>query len=94
MSETEGNGKLLNYMAVGLPTVTFHTPVATEILGDLGVYAQPEDSTDLARALGALVRDAGLRADRSARLRQRALDQFSWRATGRRLADIYNALTG
>ncbi len=93
MSETEGNGKLLNYMATGLPTVTFRTPVATEILGDLGVYAQPEDSTDLAHALTALVQDAGLRADRSQRLRQRAIDEFSWRATGRRLVDVYDSLS-
>ena len=39
MSATEGNGKLLNYMAVGLPTVTFDTPVSRELLGDLGLYA-------------------------------------------------------
>lgn len=93
MSETEGNGKLLNYMAAGLPTVTFHTPVAQEILGDLGVYARPGDSTDLAQALAALVRDPGLRAERGRLLRQRAIDAFSWRATGQRLADIYDTLT-
>jgi len=93
MSETEGNGKLLNYMAAGLPTVTFHTPVAREILGDLGVYARPGDSTDLAQALAALVGNPGLRAERGRLLRQRAIDAFSWRATGQRLADIYDALS-
>ena len=43
LSETEGNGKLLNYMAVGLPTVTFQTPVSHEILGPLGRYARLGD---------------------------------------------------
>lgn len=93
MSETEGNGKLLNYMAAGLATVTFRTPVAQEILGDLGVYARPGDSTDLAQALAVLVRDPALRDERGRLLRQRATDVFSWRATGRRLAAIYDALT-
>lgn len=92
MSETEGNGKLLNYMAAGLPTVTFHTPVAREILGDLGVYARPEDSTDLARCIALLARDPGLRAERGRRLRARAIEHFSWRATGRRLLEVYDAL--
>ena len=32
MSRTEGNGKIANYMAMGLPTVAFETPVAREIL--------------------------------------------------------------
>ncbi|HRJ43683.1 MAG TPA: glycosyltransferase family 4 protein, partial [Caldilineaceae bacterium] len=37
LSATEGAGKLLNYMAVGLPTVAFDTPVAREYLGVDGV---------------------------------------------------------
>jgi len=33
VSETEGCGKLLNYMACALPTVAFDTPVSREYLG-------------------------------------------------------------
>src|SRR5690606_20264769 len=33
LSVTEGLGKLLNYMAVALPTVAFDTPVAREYMG-------------------------------------------------------------
>ena len=40
ISRTEGLGKLLNYMAMGLPTVAFDVPVAREYLGDLGLYAE------------------------------------------------------
>ncbi len=44
LSATEGSGKILNYMAMGLPTVAFDTPVSREYLGDLGIYATPGDS--------------------------------------------------
>ncbi len=93
MSETEGNGKLLNYMAVGLPTVTFDTPVAHELLGDAGVYAETGSATDLARALRTLLTDPPARTDRGWRLQRRAEAQFSWDATGRRLLDIYSELS-
>ena len=39
LSLTEGAGKLLNYMAVGLPVVAFDTPVAREYLGPDGLFA-------------------------------------------------------
>ena len=51
MSTTEGSGKLLNYMAMGIPTVAFDVPVSREYLGDLGIYAQPGDTSSLALAL-------------------------------------------
>ena len=46
VSGPEGSGKLLNYMAMALPTVSFDMPVNREYLGDLGVYARPGDSQD------------------------------------------------
>lgn len=93
MSETEGNGKLLNYMAVGLPTVTFNTPVARELLGDLGVYARPGDSGDLARALEQLILNEDFRIQRGCELRTRAEQHFSWEATGRRLMEVYDSVS-
>ncbi|MEJ2483787.1 MAG: glycosyltransferase [Gemmatimonadota bacterium] len=39
LSVTEGNLKVYNYLACGLPVVAFDNPVNREILGDLGVYA-------------------------------------------------------
>ncbi len=51
LSATEGSGKILNYMAMALPTVAFDTPVSREYLGQEGIYARPGDAEDLARAL-------------------------------------------
>ena len=45
LSATEGSGKILNYMAMGLPTVAFDMPVSREYLGDLGIYADTCGST-------------------------------------------------
>jgi len=51
LSLTEGSGKLLNYMAVALPTVAFDTPVAREYLGLHGVFAKIGDVDSLTQKL-------------------------------------------
>ena len=51
LSATEGSGKILNYMAMGLPIVAFDTPVSREYLGDEGIYALPGDPVSLAQGL-------------------------------------------
>ena len=51
ISLQETNGKLINYMCMGLPTVVFDTPMNREYLGDLGVYAKHKDSADLAKCI-------------------------------------------
>jgi glycosyltransferase involved in cell wall biosynthesis len=77
LSATEGSGKILNYMAMGLPTVAFDTPVSREYLGDAGIYATPGDPASLAEALlCALSENSNL--DRSLELRRTALQSYSW----------------
>lgn len=92
VSTTEANLKLFSYMAMGLPTVVFDTPVNREILGRVGVYAKMGDVASLAEALIGVLTDQ----ERSARLanmsRQKAAEEHSWSGVGRRLADIYNSI--
>jgi glycosyltransferase involved in cell wall biosynthesis len=77
LSATEGSGKILNYMAMGLPTVAFETPVSREYLGDAGIYAMPADAISLAEALA-----EGLSSVDDPRrgrvLRQIAMERYSW----------------
>jgi len=98
LSLTEGAGKLLNYMAVGLPTVAFDTPVARQYLGNDGLFAVKGDPVSLAeRLLEALFPAAGATAEmagRGWRLRQRAERLFSWQAAGEQINALYCALTG
>lgn len=91
ISATEGAGKLLNYMAMGLPVVAFDTPVAREYLAELGVYAAPGDADDLAAALAGLLADGPRRDTLGRALRQRAEQEFSWRSMGTRIENVYAA---
>ena len=93
-SLTEANGKLLNYMACGLPTVATDTPVNRELLGDAGIYVPVGRSDELARALVRLLTSPGERDARGRTLRARAESDFSWPALARRLVTLYADVAG
>ncbi len=89
-SATEGCGKILNYMAMGLPTVAFDTPVSREYMGALGVYAgQTGDPLALADAIAGLLDAPEWRTDLGRKLRARVAEHFSWERAGRQLTSIY-----
>ena len=93
ISATEGSGKILNYMALGLPTVAFNLPVSREFLGDGGIYATEISSQGLAAALNRaldLSTDERLRLGRY--LRQRVINHFSWGRAIQQIEAIYQAL--
>ena len=92
ISLTEGNGKLLNYMAVGLPTVAFDTPVNREILGDSGAFARLGDSGDLARVMIELLANQTAADQRGRLLRLRAEECFSWGRAAQDILNIYEEL--
>ncbi|MBN1953476.1 MAG: glycosyltransferase family 4 protein [Anaerolineae bacterium] len=93
LSDTEGAGKILNYMAMELPTVAFDTPVSREYMGSLGCYAQPLGNVNsLANGIQEWVFRAEQRRQLGQLLRQRAARHFSWDRTGRQLVNIYREL--
>ncbi|MBJ6802456.1 glycosyltransferase family 4 protein [Geomonas propionica] len=92
VSLTEANGKLFNYIACGLPTVVFDTPVNREILGDAALYAKFGDAVDLAGAIGRLAGDRELREELGQEGRDRAIELHSWQARGKELSGIYRQL--
>lgn len=93
LSATEGSGKLLNYMAMALPTVAYDTPVNHEYLGEAGIYVPRGDVTGLATALQELARDQERRAELGRVLRARAIETFSWPAAADRIIEVYRGLT-
>jgi glycosyltransferase involved in cell wall biosynthesis len=92
IAETESNGKLCNYMACGLATVAFDTPVNREILGGWGVYARLGEAASLTEAILGLLGDEEEAKELGKRLRQRDVERFSWGNTARKLMECYRAL--
>jgi glycosyltransferase involved in cell wall biosynthesis len=93
LSATEGSGKILNYMAMGLPTVAFDTPVSREYLGGQGIYARRADPAALADGiLRALNESPAAHERRSARLRRMAVDGYSWCRAAAALIDTYDSV--
>jgi glycosyltransferase involved in cell wall biosynthesis len=87
--QTESNSKLLNYMACGLPTVVFDTPVNRELLGDAGVYAEYGDCSDLAAKLTWLAGNAEERQRLSALGLTQVEQRHTWDNRGRALDEVY-----
>jgi len=92
LSATEGSGKLLNYMAVGLPTVVFDTQVSHEYLGDYGVYAEIGNAKALAESLLSVMHESTAARKLGLALRERAKTMFSWDKTVGTLLDVYRLI--
>jgi len=92
LSATEGNLKIYNYLACGLPVVAFDNPVNREILGELGVYAPQGDGAAFVQRIGQLLDDPGRRNDLAQRGRARAVEQLSWRRAAHDLIELYGTV--
>jgi glycosyltransferase involved in cell wall biosynthesis len=68
---------LLEAMASGLPIACSNRGPMPEILGPAGLYFDPEQPFDIARALNELIRSPQLRADLAQASFERSL-QYSW----------------
>ena len=93
MSSSEGSGKLLNYMALGQPVVAYDSAVHREYLADLGVYAPSGDVNAFTEAIATLLHQPEHRQVLGQKLRQRALQVYSWQKAGERIASLYRQLT-
>lgn len=89
LSLTESAGKLLNYMAVSLPTVAFDTPVAREYLGAVGIYAERGNAASLAEKLITLLHDREIQTKIGGQLRQRAVEHYDWNRASDKILDTY-----
>jgi glycosyltransferase involved in cell wall biosynthesis len=92
ISATEGSGKLLNYMAMGLPVVAFDTPVSQEYLREQGVYVPLGNTLALAEALEALLDDPSRGLALGQQLRERATHHYLWPAAGEKILQVYREI--
>ena len=69
---------LLQAMAAGLPIACSRCRPMPDVLGEAGVYFDPEDPADLTRAIETLIRSPELRA-RNAAMGYECARQYSWK---------------
>jgi glycosyltransferase involved in cell wall biosynthesis len=89
LSPTEGDGKIYNYLASGLPVVAFDRPASKEILGDVAFYATLGDAQSLAMALHQAFTEQDLARALGQKGRALAIDRYSWTAVAKRLMVAY-----
>jgi glycosyltransferase involved in cell wall biosynthesis len=92
LTPMEGNGKLLNYLACGLPTVAFDLPGNLATLDDVGTFAPLGDGAALADRIVELLGDPARRAELGRRSRERAEQRYSWSSIGARIDAVYETL--
>lgn len=93
ISETFGH-PMVEALSSGLPVVVADTPVNREVCGDAALYFESLSPRSLAEAIRQLDRSPELRAELSARGRERVLRQFTWNSHVDRLVDIFADVAG
>jgi len=88
-SSGEGNGKIYNYMACGLPTVVFDFPTNQEILRDTGIYVQEIDPEFFAKAIVKLLMDDNKKSELNFKARETAINNYSWDVIAQKTMEVY-----
>lgn len=79
----------LEAMACGTPVITSNSSSLPEVTGDAAILTDPLDIQGLKNAMQKLINSPELRLELKEKGKLRA-EQFSWRASAKRLLDIYN----
>ena len=91
---SEANGKLLNYMALGIPVIASDTPVNRDILGENGIFFQVGDPFELAKAITTTLSNPDHAENLGRGLRNRAIKEYSWKVIGDQIVETYGMLLG
>ena len=85
----EASGKLLHYMAAGLPVVCFATENNRKMLGESGYYAPSCDGQGLAAGIEIALADGDQARCRGEKGREQVRAQYSIAAVGKLLHKVY-----
>jgi glycosyltransferase involved in cell wall biosynthesis len=81
--------KIMDYMALGKPTVAYDLHEHRVTAGEAALYALPNDKVDFARQIVRLMDDEALCSHLGAIGRRRMEQQFAWPYQKQRLLDVY-----
>lgn len=85
----QASGKILQYMAAGLPIICVDRPTNRHYLGDDACYIKADSGTDgMVTAITTLVNDNQKRDDLSQKSKEHA-EIYSWTRSGEKLEKIY-----
>lgn len=90
----EGFGlPVLEAMACGTPVVCSNTSSIPEVAGDAGIYFDPENTSEIAKAILSVIRDEKLRSSKTKKGLLKA-SEFTWRGTALQTLKVYEEIGG
>lgn len=92
LNDVSTMNKVMEYMAMGRPLVSFELVEARVSAADAALYAPANDEMAFARAIDRLLRDPELREIMGERGRHRVEQDLSWEVSRRALVDFYERL--
>jgi glycosyltransferase involved in cell wall biosynthesis len=92
LNDVSTMNKIVEYMAMSRPLVSFDLVEARVSAGDAAAYATPNDEREFARLIAELLDDPERRMRMGALGRQRVEQELSWEHSRRNLLEAYDAL--
>lgn len=92
LNDVSTMNKILEYMAMSRPMVSFDLPEGRVSAGDAALYATPNDETEFARRIAELLDDPERRARMGQLGRRRVESSLSWDHSRRALLEAYGSL--
>src|SRR5436309_132588 len=89
MNDKSTMGKILEYMAFGLPVVLFDLTEGRRSAADAALYARPSDAVDFAEQILTLLNSESLRRELGDRGRKRIEQIFNWETDRKALLEAY-----
>jgi glycosyltransferase involved in cell wall biosynthesis len=92
LNDVSTMNKIMEYMALGRPIVSFDLVEARVSAGDAAVYAKPNDEIAFAQAIAGLLDDPERRAEMGRLGRTRVAGELSWDASSANLIRAYRVV--
>ncbi len=94
LNDLSSMNKIVEYMAVGLPIVSFDLKESLATAGDAAVFVPNDDEKQMCEAVMNLLNDAERRARMSKIGRERFCNMLSWEFSRAKLVRAYDRLLG
>lgn len=92
LNDVSTMNKVVEYMAMGRPIVSFDLAEARVSAADAAIYVQPNDELAFAKAIDELLQDPERRRQMGGFGRKRVEEELSWEASRRALVQCYERL--